>query len=105
MSYFFIKKIPKMVFFFNFFKEKNKIHSKKNTFRKNEGYVLTNSILKSDSKTESSSNQIKNMQADKYDFKAGATLLVDKPLEWTSFDVVLDMLLDLFMDNLLQHIG
>ena len=28
------------------------------------------------------------MQADKYDFKAGATLLVDKPLEWTSFDVV-----------------
>ncbi|WP_052598667.1 tRNA pseudouridine(55) synthase TruB [Aureispira sp. CCB-QB1] len=24
----------------------------------------------------------------KYDFKEGATLLVDKPLEWTSFDVV-----------------
>mgnify|MGYP000494913485 FL=1 len=24
----------------------------------------------------------------KYDFKQGATLLVDKPLEWTSFDVV-----------------
>ncbi len=25
---------------------------------------------------------------EKYDFKAGATLLVDKPLDWTSFDVV-----------------
>jgi len=24
----------------------------------------------------------------KYDFLAGATLLVDKPLDWTSFDVV-----------------
>lgn len=27
-------------------------------------------------------------QDSKYDFKAGTTLLVDKPLEWTSFDVV-----------------
>ncbi|MCP4442240.1 MAG: tRNA pseudouridine(55) synthase TruB [Aureispira sp.] len=28
------------------------------------------------------------MKDKKYDFLAGATLLVDKPLEWTSFDVV-----------------
>jgi tRNA pseudouridine55 synthase len=27
-------------------------------------------------------------QDNKYDFQAGTTLLVDKPLEWTSFDVV-----------------